>query len=573
MVSLNNEANNKSNTLRDETYNISNGDYGQTAFMWFAFNSVFAVVMSVTTFACYQLPAFKKNCESDQQDPNKCVKSDSSGYSVLWLMPIILCTLLFGVGYMKTSLPFFSPNFIRKSLFRYIPVANKHGNSVLKLRTTNYTWAMLAVLIIQTLLITVMSETVIDERCNSASILKATEAQLANPVTRTLGRLAYGAQNNWGFDIVNFYSVFNPRYWLWFSLAFAIYYSYRAMTPAQKRTNVEIAAPAEDMAAARKETKNEKNNTFWKGFVHTFWDGGASANTMEENGPVGQKGKKTMMSAPVEGVQAASIATGVPLVEGKPVPKSRKGVQAARKETKNGKNKKISFWDRLSNPDSGAWANTMEENGPVGQKGKKTMMSAPVENVVQADKQITNKNETKGGSTSSNTNRVASTRNKIRKVTTKGANGARYLMKKGHNLTTKGVASTRNKIKKFTTKTANGSRYMMKKRRNLTTKGVASTRNKIKKFTTKAANGSRYMMKKGRNLTTKAVASTRNKIRKVTTKGAKGFRNKIRKLTTKAPALPAPAPAPAPADENNLPLIPRSPLRETKREKGFVAPR
>jgi hypothetical protein len=228
--------NNLSN-LENESGNVGAGDYGRTAFMWFALNSVVAVIMAATTFACYQLPAFKENCKSVLDDPDNCVESESGQYSVFWLVPIIISTLLFGVGFMRISLPLFSPRFIRRSLFKGTPSAliNKNGMPVIKLRTTYIAWAVLALLIGQTIMITVMSATVIDKRCNPPTIAKAAEAKLANFVTRGMGGLAYGSQNNFGFNLVNIVSIFNPRYWLWITITFAIIYSLLSMTGAQQK--------------------------------------------------------------------------------------------------------------------------------------------------------------------------------------------------------------------------------------------------------------------------------------------------------------------------------------------------
>lgn len=221
------------NELENESGSVGPGDFGRTAFMWFAWNSLFAVILTAGTFACYQLPSFKNDCETD--NPGNCIVEESSDFSVAWIIPIIFMVLLFG-GFMKLSIPIFTSKFIRRTLFKGTPstkAVNAQGNPVIKLRTTMWAWLVLLALIAQTITLTVVASTVIDDRCRPESIARAKAEGLANFVTRFFGSFAYGAQNNWDYNLVNFVSLFNPRYWLWITLSLAIIYSMMSMTGEQ----------------------------------------------------------------------------------------------------------------------------------------------------------------------------------------------------------------------------------------------------------------------------------------------------------------------------------------------------
>jgi hypothetical protein len=223
------------NDLENESGSVGPGDFGRTAFMWFAWNSLFAVIMTVGTFACYQLPSFKNDCETDTDNPGNCIAEESSEFSVMWIIPVIISVLLFG-GFMKLSIPIFTSKFIRRTLFKGTPstkAVNAQGNPVIKLRTTMWAWLVLLALIAQTITLTVVASTVIDDRCRPESIARAKAEGVANFVTRFFGSFAYGAQNNWDYNLVNFVSLFNPRYWLWITLSLAIIYSMMSMTGEQ----------------------------------------------------------------------------------------------------------------------------------------------------------------------------------------------------------------------------------------------------------------------------------------------------------------------------------------------------
>ena len=163
------------NELENESGSVGPGDFGRTAFMWFAWNSLFAVIMTAGTFACYQLPSFKTIVKQILDNPGNCIAEERSEFSVVWIIPVIFSVLLFG-GFMKISIPIFTSKFIRRTLFKGTPstkAVNAQGNPVIKLRTTMWAWLVLLALIAQTITLTVVASTVIDDRCRPESIARA----------------------------------------------------------------------------------------------------------------------------------------------------------------------------------------------------------------------------------------------------------------------------------------------------------------------------------------------------------------------------------------------------------------
>jgi hypothetical protein len=234
------------------------GDFGKTAFAWMALNSVMVAVLTGSTFACYQMPAFKDNCTIDMNasPPEKCVEDDRGGLNLLWPLPFILALLL-TFSYLGRTFIIFTPQFTRRMLFRATKVnteeiveADGTKKVQVKLRTTLWAWILLATLIGTTIFMTVMSATIIDKRCSRVSREKSEETGTANFFTRNFAWLAHGINSNFGYETFNVRSFINPYYWTILSIVMATIYSFFAMTGAQKKEAKEAYKIAKERGAA-----------------------------------------------------------------------------------------------------------------------------------------------------------------------------------------------------------------------------------------------------------------------------------------------------------------------------------
>jgi hypothetical protein len=247
--------------LNNEEHMALPGDFGKTAFAWMALNSAMVAILTGSTFACYQMPAFKDNCTIDMNasPPEKCVEDDRGGFNLLWPLPFILALML-TFSYFGRTFIFFTPQFTRRMFFRAIKVnteeiveADGTRKFQVKLRTTIWAWILLATLIGITIFMTVMSATIIDKRCSRVSREKSEETGTANFFTRNLAWLAHGINSNFGYETFNVRSFLNPYYWTILSIVMATIYSFFAMTGAQKKKTKEAYRIAKErgVAAAR----------------------------------------------------------------------------------------------------------------------------------------------------------------------------------------------------------------------------------------------------------------------------------------------------------------------------------
>ena len=100
-------------------------------------------------------------------------------------------------------------------------------------------------------------------------------------MTSFFGSFAYGAQNNWDYNLVNFVSLFNPRYWLWITLSLAIIYSMLSMT-------------GEQVKQAKKAYKAGKQTAF---------NAGKSASAASRQGL--KSGAKAFATTPMTGIKVS----------------------------------------------------------------------------------------------------------------------------------------------------------------------------------------------------------------------------------------------------------------------------
>ena len=226
---------------------IKFGDYGNLVFFFLALNATIALIMTFGTISCYLLPSFKDNCEG-----NDCIKNETTQWSIIWLVPKVVFVILVG-GYMGI-IPF------RTTILRRETVLNSPVTT-LKKRLTFWGWVTLVFVLVQTIALTILSSSVIDDRCHPKSLERARKEGRGNMVTRNLGFLSHGAQNNFGYNLVNAVSIINPRYLLWITILFCFIFGLLSMSGKHKalvnahlnkRRQQRNTVPTKEQAAAEK---------------------------------------------------------------------------------------------------------------------------------------------------------------------------------------------------------------------------------------------------------------------------------------------------------------------------------